>query len=58
MFKTDVVTISKKGDKDIQIRNIEEKTAIGYILERCKNIYTKQINYEPSIVASNYEIDF
>lgn len=58
MFKTDVVTISKKNDKDIAIRKIEEKTAISYILERCKNIYAKQINYEPSILAPNYEIDF
>lgn len=57
-FKTDKVTISEITDKCILPRQIEEKTAIEFILEKCKNIYTKEINYEPNIVAPNYEISF
>lgn len=59
MFKTDKITINEKNDENIiEPRKVEEKTAIEYILEICKNIYTKQINYEPSIVALDYEINF
>lgn len=59
MFKTDKITINEKNDESIiEPREIVEKTAIEYVLEICKNIYTKQINYEPSIVAPDYEINF
>ena len=55
-FKTQRVTISNESKKEIV--NIEEKTATDYILERCKNIYTKEIDYEPNIVSPDYIIDF
>ena len=58
IFKTDQVRISENSEKCIVGRQIEEKTAIEYILERCKNIYIKEINYEPNIVRPNYEIQF
>lgn len=58
IFKTDKVTISEISEKCTVGRQIEEKTAIEYILEKCKNIQIKQINYEPNIVTPNYEIIF
>lgn len=58
IFRTNKITISKKGEGYIENRQVEEKTAIEYILEMCKNVYTKEINYEPNIVAPDYEIQF
>lgn len=64
MYKTDKISITKstKGENGTILKedivNIEEKTAIEYIINQCKNIYTKEINYQPSIVSPNYEIDF
>lgn len=58
MFKTNKITISQKDETCTIVTDIEENTAIEYILNQCKNIYTKQINYEPIIVAPDYEIDF
>lgn len=56
IFETDKITISQKDNLE-QIE-ITEKTAIDYILEQCKNVYIKEINYEPSIVTPDYQIDF
>lgn len=58
IFKTDKITIWEKSEKCVAGRQIEEKTAIEYILELCKKIQIKEINYEPSIVTPNYEIAF
>ena len=58
MFKTNKITISQKDETCTVVTNIEEKTAIEYILNQCKNIYTKEINYEPMIVEPDYEINF
>lgn len=58
MFKTNKITISKKSEDYIGKMEIEEKTAIEYILELCKDVYTKEINYEPNIVAPSYKIQF
>lgn len=55
IFKTQKITITNKEDKQI---NIERKTALEYIFNDCKNIYTKEMNYEPNIVRPDYEIDF
>lgn len=65
MFRTNKITVTKrtmKADK-VSVLNedkldITEKTAIEYILNQCKNIYTKPIDYMPSIVAPDYELDF
>ena len=63
-FKTNKVTITKaeKGENDTILKkeniDITEKTAIEYIINQCKDIYMKEINYEPNIVNPNYEIDF
>lgn len=58
MFKTNKITISQNDETCTVVTDIEEKTAIEYILNQCKNIYTKQINYEPTIVAPDYEMNF
>lgn len=58
MFKTNKITISQNDETYTVVTDIEEKTAIEYILNQCKNIYTKQINYEPTIVAPDYEMNF
>lgn len=65
IFKTDKITAIKSVKKDDKVTilneyklDIEEKTAINYILNQCKNIYTKDIDYQPSIVAPDYELDF
>lgn len=58
MFKTNKITISQKDETCTVVTDIEEKTAIEYILNQCKNIYIKEINYEPTIVAPDYEINF
>ncbi len=58
IFKTNKITISQKNETCTIVTDIEEKTAIEYILNQCKNVYTKEINYEPMIVAPDYEIDF
>lgn len=63
-FKTNRISIvkSEKGENDTVLKKdkieINEKTAIEYIINQCKNIYTKEINYEPNIVNPDYEIDF
>ncbi len=63
-YKTSQISITRaeKNDNDIilekQIINIEEKTAIEYIINQCKNIYTREINYELSMVTPDYEMDF
>ena len=54
IFDTDKVTISQ-GD---MVTEITEKTALEYILNQCKGIYTKEINYEPTIETPDYEMDF
>ena len=54
IFKTDKVTI-KQGETAVEIT---EKTALEYILNQCKNIYSKKINYMPEIKLPDYEIDF
>ena len=56
IFETDKVTLSQK-DNTNKI-TITEKTAVDYILEQCKNVYIKEINYLPSIVTPDYELDF
>lgn len=56
IFETDKITISQKDNLE-QIE-ITEKTAIDYLLEQCKNVYIKEVNYEPSIVTPDYQIDF
>lgn len=64
IYKTNKISITKaeKGENDAILKkdntNIEEKTAIEYIINQCKNVYTKEINYEPSIVNPDYEINF
>lgn len=58
MYKTDKIVINKIEGCLVEQTKIEEKTVIEYILNACKNVYTKEINYEPSIVTPNYEIDF
>lgn len=65
IFKTDKITITKAILEDNKATilnkynvNIDEKTAIEYILNQCKNVYTKEIDYQPSIVHPDYEIDF
>lgn len=55
MFQTQKVTITDKEEHQI---NIERKTAIEYILKQCKNIYTKEMNYEVSMITPDYEINF
>lgn len=55
IFQTQKVTVTDKEDNPI---NIERKTAIEYILKQCKNIYTKEMDYEPTIVTPDYEINF
>ena len=56
IFETDKVTLSQK-DNTNKIE-ITEKTAVEYILEQCKNVYIKEINYLPSIVTPDNELDF
>ena len=56
IFQTDKVKLSQK-DNTNKI-TITEKTAVDYILEQCKNVYIKEINYLPSIVTPDYELDF
>lgn len=58
MFKTNKIIISQKDETSTVVTDIEEKTAIEYILNQCKNIYTKEINYEPTIVTPDYEMNF
>lgn len=65
IFKTDKITATKRimQENKASVINeykvdIEEKTAINYILEQCKNVYTEVINYELSIVSPDYELDF
>ncbi len=55
IFKTDKITITNNEDKQI---NIERKTAIEYILNQCKDVYTKEMDYEMSMVAPDYKINF
>lgn len=55
IFQTQKVTVTDKEDNPI---NIERKTAIEYILKQCKNIYTKEMDYEPTIVTPDYEINY
>lgn len=55
MFQTSKITIEHKEDKKI---NIERKTEIEYILSQCKNIYIKELDYEPMIISPDYTIDF
>ena len=55
IFKTNKITITNNKEKQI---NIERKTAIEYILNQCKNVYTKEMDYELSIVAPDYRINF
>lgn len=64
-YKTNKISITKaikdKSNDSIlkeDVTNIEEKTAIEYILNQCKHIYTKKIDNELSIVHPDYEIDF
>lgn len=65
-FKTNKITITKNimDDKKISVLNeyklnIEEKATIDYIVNQCKNIYTKEvIYYQPNIVTPDYKIDF
>ena len=54
IFKTDKVTI-KQGETAVEIT---EKTALEYILNQCKNVYSKKINYIPEIKLPDYEMDF
>lgn len=56
IFETDRVTLSQK-DNSNKIE-ITEKTAVDYILEQCKNVYIKEIDYLPSIVSPDYELEF
>lgn len=56
IFQTDKVTLSQK-DNTNKI-TITEKTAVDYILEQCKNVYIKEIDYLPSIVSPDYELEF
>ncbi len=65
IYKTNKISITKaeKGENEGIILKedntvIEEKTAIEYIINQCKNVYTKEVNYELSIVHPDYEIDF
>jgi len=65
IYKTNKISITKveKGEKDVTIVKedttiIEEKTAIEYMINQCKNVYTKEMDYEPSLVHPDYEIDF
>ncbi len=65
IYKTNKISITKaeKGKNEGIILKedntvIEEKTAIEYIINQCKNVYTKEVNYELSIVHPDYEIDF
>lgn len=63
-FKTNKITITKNIMDDKKILNeykldIEEKATIDYIVNQCKNIYTKEvIYYQPDIVTPDYKIDF
>ena len=63
-FKTNKISITKteKGENDTIIKkeniDVNEKTAIEYIINQCKKIYVKDIDYEPNIVHPDYEIDF
>lgn len=54
IFKTDKVTISQ-GENAVEIT---EKTALEYIINQCKNVYSKEIDYTPEIEEPDYEIDF
>lgn len=56
IFETDKVILSQK-DNSNKIE-ITEKTAVDYILEQCKNVYIKEIDYLPSIVSPDYELEF
>ena len=65
MFKTDKITVTKQimNENKASVLSkenlaIEQKTAIEYILRQCKNIYTKEINYEPNIVTPDYVMEF
>lgn len=58
IFKTNKITISQKDETCTTLTDIEEKSAIEYILNQCKNIYIKEINYEPMIIAPDYEMNF
>lgn len=56
-YKTNKITITKKEENNYV--DIQEKTAIEYIINQCKNIYTKEIHdYMPDIADPDYEIDF
>lgn len=55
IFKTDRITITNKNNQNI---DIERKTAIEYILNQCKNIYTKEMNCEITMVDPDYRINF
>lgn len=55
MFQTKKVTITDKEENQV---NIERTTAIEYILKQSKNIYTKEIDYEPNLVEPDYVINF
>lgn len=56
IFETDKVTLSNPDDS-VYVE-ITEKTAVDYILEQCKNVYIKEIDYLPSIVSPDYELEF
>ena len=53
-FKTDKVTVNQ-GEKEVEIT---EKTALEYILNQSKNIYSKEIDFVPEIMQPDYEMDF
>ena len=54
VFKTDKLTV-KQGEKEVEIT---EKTALEYILNQSKNIYSKEIDFVPEIMQPDYEMDF
>lgn len=56
IFNTDKITITK-NDTNEKI-DITRKTVINYILNQCKLVSIKDINYEPNIVRPDYEISF
>lgn len=55
MFQTEKISIINKEGKQIEI---DKKTAIDYLLERCKNITSKEIVNELNIVTPDYRIKF
>ena len=54
IFQTDKVTISQ-GET---VTEITEKTALAYIEEKCKDIFTKEIENNPEIKTPDYVMDF